>query len=378
LLTDAVIAELQFTGVTYGQELNTAGSFTGHLMVGDVRENFSDIENATKPGWRSLYVERDGTLVWGGIIWTRTYDSMTQTMTVGAREFESYFENRIVQSNSTGAGGELTYSASTDVGAIVSDIFNKIINRHTPNSDIGIDFYSPSLGPVGGNGFQCKDLEFRPFLDVVQQLSKQVQPNGFDFNVDIRYADDGSGVITKILNLELRRGNTVTIGVTPDAPMLEMPGNLVGYSWPEDGNSIVTEGFGTGNDNIYYLNPNLIGVVTNLDYLASTQLSNGAPLLQEVYSAMNEGNPIIVGNLNEAFVKAKQQPVTVAELIWDQVSDPQLGFFRTGDEFRVKIQDVRFPDGLDTVLRLSRYEVQAGESGPERITGFFVNPNAFV
>jgi hypothetical protein len=373
LLSDEVLAELQLTGVTYGQELNTAGTLSAHLMIGDVRENFTDIDIATKPGWRSIYVERDGTIVWGGIIWTRVYDSFSQTLTIGAREFESYFENRVVQSNET--WGYLAWASTVDIGQIISDCFSAVINRYLPNSDIGINFASPTLGAVGGDGFVINDFEFRPFLDVVQQLSKMVYPKGFDFNVDISYDIDGN--IVKTLNLEPHRGTAAVIGVTVNAPMLELPGNLVGYSWPEDGNSIVTEGFGTGNNAIWYGNPNLTSI-TNLDYLATAQLTDGAPLVQQVYSSMNQDDPTIVGRLTEAFVKAKQQPVTVAELVWDQVSNPQIGYFKTGDEFRIKIQDIRFPDGIDTVLRLSRYEVQAGENGPERITGFFVDPNAFV
>jgi hypothetical protein len=423
-LTDQVIAELQLTGVTYGQELNTAGSFSGHILISDQRESIFDIDFATTPGRRALYVERDGTIVWGGLIWSRTYDSQTQTLGLTGREFESWLENRVVQSNTT-PYGQLTYSGDTDVFDVIRSIYSYLVARYPPYSSLNIGISSNLLGrPVGISAgmtwlgswfsgfnysvgdavsyggqawvantantnetpgttsawdalpdFQVLDSEFRPFLDVVQQLSRQAGQTGFDFNVDITY--DVSGNIVKTLNLEPRRGDVVTIGSSQYSAVLDFPGNVVFYSWPEDGNSIVTEGFGVGNGSgdggIWYGNDYLT-TVANLDTLATSQLLDGYPLLQKVYSASNEHNPFIVGDLTEAFVNAKQFPVTVATIVWDQVAQPPIGYFKVGDEFRISIVDSRFPNGLDTVMRLTKYEVQAGEDGPERITGSFINP----
>jgi hypothetical protein len=40
-------------------------------------------------------------LVWGGILWARDYDSVTQKVTFNGSEFESYFDRRRIISNTT-------------------------------------------------------------------------------------------------------------------------------------------------------------------------------------------------------------------------------------------------------------------------------------
>ena len=379
LVTNDIYAELPLTGVTYGQELNTAGSFSGHLMIGDQSLSAYPIDQATKPGRTALYIERDGTLVWGGIIWSRTYSSDNQTLTLSGREFESYFENRLVLSTS---GTYLAIPAGTDLFVAVRTIFYYVQYYYPPNSDIGLQLdYSVSLGQnVPDPGLVVKNEEFRTVMDAVKQLSNMAKSSssavasGFDFNINVDY--NTAGDIVKTLELAAHRGDKWTAG-DPNVSMLEFPGNVVSYEWPEDGNSIATEVFAVGNSNIYYQNYYLSSL-TNLDYKNTAQLADGAPLLQKVNSVQNEDNPIIVEQLNVAYGLAHAKPVTVATITWDSINDPQIGSFKTGDEFRIKIDDVRFPNGIDTVLRLSKFEVQAGENGPERITASFVDPLAFT
>jgi hypothetical protein len=379
LITNNIYAELPLTGVTYGQELNTAGAFSGHLMIGDPVLSAYPIDQATKPGRTALYIERDGTLVWGGVIWSRTYSSDNQTLTVTGREFESYFENRLVLSTSD---KYLAIPAGTDLFVAVRTIFYYVQYYYTPNSDIGLQYdYSAALGQnVPDPGLVVNNKEFRTVLDVVKQLSNMAKStsssvaSGFDFNINVDY--NTAGDIVKSLELSAHRGGKWSAG-DPNAPMLEFPGNVVSYEWPEDGNSVANEVFAVGNSGIDYTNYYL-DYLTNLDYKNIAQLTDGAPLLQKVNSVQNEDNPIIVDQLNLAYGLAHAKPITVATVTWDQVSDPQLGFFQTGDEFRIKIDDVRFPNGLDTVLRLSKFEVSVGENGPERITASFVDPLAFT
>jgi hypothetical protein len=379
LLTNDIYAELPLTGVSFSQELNTAGAFSGHLMIGDPVLEAYPIDQATKPSRTALYVERDGTLVWGGVVWSRSYDSDSQTMTITGREFESYYENRLVLSTS---GTYLSIPAGTDLFTAVNSIFYYVQYYYSPNSDIGLQLnYSAALGQnIPTPGFVVKNNEFRTVMDVVKQLSNMAKSSsssvasGFDFNINVDY--DTAGNIVKSLELLAHRGGTWSAG-DPNAPMLEFPGNVVSYEWPEDGNSVATEVFAVGNSDINYQNYYLSSL-TGLDYRNTAQLTDGAPLLQKVNSVQNQENPTIVEQLNIAYGLAHAKPVTVATITWDQVSDPQLGFFQTGDEFRIKIDDVRFPAGLDTVLRLSKFEVSVGEDGPERITASFVDPLAFT
>ena len=67
LLTDTVQAELPLTGVNFTQSLNSSGALQGTLLLSGL-PSASNATNATVPAYNALYVERDGVLVWGGII----------------------------------------------------------------------------------------------------------------------------------------------------------------------------------------------------------------------------------------------------------------------------------------------------------------------
>jgi|694.fasta_scaffold50603_2 hypothetical protein len=112
-LTNAVIAELPFTGVSYERALKTAGSFSGSIPVIDKTAAYSLYDN-TMPGRTSLYVVRNGECVWGGIIWSRSYSVIDRNLSVTATEFTSYFYHRNIWKTYThNLGATLVASGGT-------------------------------------------------------------------------------------------------------------------------------------------------------------------------------------------------------------------------------------------------------------------------
>jgi hypothetical protein len=99
LRTNDILAELPLTNVTFSQVLNTPGAFSGEILASDIRESAYDIVGSTEPARTAVYVDRDGVLIWGGIIWLRTWDTDTQKFGFQAREFGSYFERRRITEN---------------------------------------------------------------------------------------------------------------------------------------------------------------------------------------------------------------------------------------------------------------------------------------
>jgi len=88
LLTDEIIGELPITGVSFTQQLNQAGTLQAHLLLTGINTYQFNVEACTQPGRNAIYVDRDGVLVWGGVIWNRTYNSAAHTISIAAREFE--------------------------------------------------------------------------------------------------------------------------------------------------------------------------------------------------------------------------------------------------------------------------------------------------
>jgi hypothetical protein len=93
LLTNQVLAEIPFKGVSFERSIKAAGSFGGNIPV--IPETASmDLYNSTMPGKTGLYVVRDSECVWGGIIWNRNYNVIDRELSVSASEFTSYFYHR--------------------------------------------------------------------------------------------------------------------------------------------------------------------------------------------------------------------------------------------------------------------------------------------
>ena len=106
VLTNQIIAELSLTNVNFTQQLNTSGTATGELLLTGVNSAALNVLASTTPGRNALYIDRNGVLLWGGIIWAREWDSASQLMKLTAREFESYFERRRITQTTPFTGYE--------------------------------------------------------------------------------------------------------------------------------------------------------------------------------------------------------------------------------------------------------------------------------
>lgn len=382
LLSNTVIGELPLTGVTWGQALNAAGNFNGHMMLSDSRiqnvlgtynaSNVFTLDYVTTPAKTGLYVERDGVIVWGGVIWARTYDSSSQTLSLVAREFESYLERRRISAASVGGySGANVWAAGTDQFTIVKTLVDNA--QTAANGNIGIS--TAGIGSSGqgiANVLAIYDYEKRNLFDTILQLSQQNAPYGFDFNITCAY--DSTYTLTRTMNCYYPRKG---LGVSGNFnnPMLEFPSVMVAYSYPEDGSSLVNQlfGVGPGNNEGQY-----ISVATS-----GASFTAGFPLLEDVASFTQVPDPRMVDQLSLAQVNARYVPVTVMSASWVPTTEPttgqyvapNIGDFTTGDFFRIRITDDRFPNTLDTALRLSKFDVRVGDDGTaEMITGTFVIP----
>lgn len=95
LMTNKLLIEVPFKGVSFSRTLVDAGTFTGDIAITEETYNLSLYEN-TLPARTALYVVRNGVCVWGGIIWGRTYSLIDKVMSVSAAEFTSYLNKRVV------------------------------------------------------------------------------------------------------------------------------------------------------------------------------------------------------------------------------------------------------------------------------------------
>jgi len=113
LLSNTVLAEIPFRGVSFERSIKAAGSFSGTVPVIPETAHM-DIYNSTMPGKTGLYIVRDQECIWGGIIWSRSYDVLERSLSVNASEFTSYFHHRNIWKTWThDFGADIVVSSGT-------------------------------------------------------------------------------------------------------------------------------------------------------------------------------------------------------------------------------------------------------------------------
>ena len=353
LLTNEIIAELPLTGVSFTQQLNQAGSFDAHLLLSGINSFEYNVDAATTPGRNAIYVDRNGVLVWGGVIWGRSYNSTAQTLSLQAREFISYFERRRILSP-TGEG--LSYT-NIDQLVIAKELVENM--QTAPYGDIGL-LYNTEGQTTSGNLVSrvYYNYELKTVFNAIQDLSRQL--DGFDFHIDVYY-DPITGQPVKAFNTYYPRVGATYSSSNPYAPFFEFPaGNVVEYEYPEDGsiaaNTIYAVGAGSNE-------AKQIIIAVNTPYLL-----DGWALLEDQSNYSDVTDLTVLNNLATGQVNAVAYPPTTMKLVAPPFVDPEFGTYEVGDEVRVTINDNRFPTGLDTVFRIVGLSLQPGEDGPERVT----------
>src|SRR5262249_46351678 len=101
-------------------------------------------KRATSCSNTALFVDFAGHLIWGGILWTSSYDSSDpqKLLKMGATEFGSYFQSRL-QADDYSA----TWAAGADPMLIAEQICEDALAKGTVMGGITL-----KLSPAGGEG----------------------------------------------------------------------------------------------------------------------------------------------------------------------------------------------------------------------------------
>ena len=359
LLTNQILAELPLTGVSFTSVLNGAGTLSGSLLVTDKTQTYLNIWGATQPARTALYVERfsDGgtpTLVWGGIVWARDYNSTTQHITLNASEFESYFDKRKIIAVS-GTTGSQVYKNADPLLIARTLIQNAQLAPATTNSNIGVITGSELSGTTVSKTYF--DAELKSVLAAVQDLS-HASTSGFDFKIVVAY--DGAFNPTKTLKIGYPRLGTAYSTSNATAPVMEFPGNVIEYTLLEDGtlaaNFIFAVGVGNGQGklNRYSSDP--------------TQWTAGWPLLEAATNYGDVSSQSLLDNLALGQLNAVKNPPISLKIIYPPYVDPILGSYSLGDDVRIRINDDRAGQ-VDDYYRIVSISVVPGENNTgERAT----------
>jgi len=152
LMSNTVLAEVPFTGVSYERALKSAGSFSGSIPVID-KTSALNLYDTTMPGRTALYVVRNNVCVWGGLIWSRSYSASSKVLNVNGSEFTSYLHHRNIWK---------TYSHDFSATAVTSGGAGLTL--------VTLDFASfpfSAGGPVRIEFYEVGNFQYNNYYDIL-------------------------------------------------------------------------------------------------------------------------------------------------------------------------------------------------------------------
>lgn len=360
LRTDTLLAELPCQNVSFDIQLNGAGGFQGQIPLdGSDKIVKLDPLNATQEARSYLWIEVDGVLVWGGLVWTSGFDSSQGYIQLNGNETWSYFKHQKLR------GGNYNY-ANIDQLAIARDILAYVQARlgpvvdwrgSTAGGDIGVTLGNETCGVLRTRVYNL--YEEKEVGLAVEELS-QVQ-NGFDFVIEVGYVN---GVRTKTFRPSYpRRG----VSATNSGFVWEYPGSITNFRVSKDGTMMTNwmKTLGAGSAENMLTSQAFDGASIDLGYprLDGTT-SHGDVVVQSTLDAWS---------LSEQ--KAVASPIVFYEVDVRGDKVPTFGTYQVGDEARFRLGGPYFYKGvLDTFFRIYNIKVSPQEKGqPEKIT-FVLGP----
>jgi hypothetical protein len=143
LVSNQVIAEIPFSGVSYERAIRKAGSFSGTIAAIEATKNYNLYE-VTMPGRTGLYVLRNGVCVWGGMIWSRSYSESSKQLSVDASEFTSYLYHRNIWQTLI-YGSEFIGISSFSIASGVATVVTEEPHGFQINDFVKITFTNPTV-----------------------------------------------------------------------------------------------------------------------------------------------------------------------------------------------------------------------------------------
>lgn len=299
--------------------------------------------NGSQSDRNAIFVDFGGTLVWGGPIWTRRYNSDDRMLEISAREWPSYYQRQFIDQT-------LKFAAGLDGTADLENADQLAIARYLiqfitdqAGGDVLTELGAELSGVTRDRTYFW--YEYKEVWEAILQLSRVI--DGFDVAFDVFW---DNGVPAQKLTLSYpRRGRLA--GATE--VVLDYPGNIVHYEWPEDGDRMATRvhalGAGEGDSAI------------RASRSKQQLIDNGYPLLQEVYTYTDIIEQATLDNHAEADLAALQEPFTAPTVTLAASRDPIFGTYITGDDAMLQIVDERFPAGLNTSMRILGWKVHPEE-----------------
>ena len=234
IITNQVIGELPLTGVSYERALKDAGSFSGTLALTQ-ETNGIDVYSATMPGKNAIYVLRNEECVWGGPIWSRSYDVVGKTVSINANEFTSYYQHRkIWKTWNLTHDGTLVYVDPDNSSQLIVELNPDTDDRITIDEGVAVE-----LAFIDKKGYNLNG-HFRVNKDYVNAKKITVDKEALQWNVyGVDHTFKTKGDKLTVASRKVVKGSK-EVQISTDSPHLLSVGDVVNISDLEKNVAVAT------------------------------------------------------------------------------------------------------------------------------------------
>jgi hypothetical protein len=352
LLTGAVTAEIELTGVRISRRLNAAGTLNGTWPVPNNWAGGSPYV-LTTPARTMVTAFRDGRPMYGGVLWTRRPDPERQTIELGCADWFSYFDHRFVLPLFTpnGTTSQVSMLNTSFSQVEQNEIVRQLVAQaqaHT-GGNLGIVVDSTNSGILRDRTYAGHEL-----VDVgtaLKQLAEVIDGPDLAFGVSPEL--DANGRVVKTL----RVGNP-KLGQEGSAHVFELGANVRSYSFDSDGTRMATRQYATGEG---IEAGQLVAVAEN-----TVRASDGWPILETETSFNTVSLDTTLQEHADAELARNSLPVVTPTLTVDASGldangrkvFPSAGEVTLGDQVRFVAKDWFFKNGISTIVRVVGIEYQ--------------------
>jgi len=348
LVAGTISAALPCKDVTYTQQLNTPGSFSASLNVSDPGVANMDPITWTAPGKTALWIDRNGVLVWGGIIWGRTYDSTKYQIAISGSTFDSYGQRRYIDYDNV--------VTSTEQLTVAANLWNTMQTKAHGNINCPAVVTTPSGVTINA---QWLTTDRKRVIDAIKDLTNSA--TGFDYAVQVAWTSN----LTTSQTMVFGYPNLGRIQSTNQL-LFQYPGNIISYTLSEDGASVANTNlaFGAGSGATA-----LVATALN-----TSSLTNGYPVLEGGTSYKDITDPTQLQNFANADMYLYTNPPQQVTALVRGDLDPIIGSYNLGDYVMLQISDYRFPAipglpyGISAAYQIRNVSIAVDDQGVEHVT----------
>jgi hypothetical protein len=296
----------------------------------------------TVPGRTAFWAYRENTVVWGGIVLSREYQSNGEALTLTGQTFECYAARRFPRY----VLGKTTQKLNQGQSSIIAYLWQQL--QGVAGGNIGVQPATsiPAADPIVQLTINGYDLS-TSYDDLIMSIVNQ--STGPDYTIG--WYEDGNGYPQKQLVVQKPIGNPV--GITD--LVVDFPGSVVDY--------VYTENASAGN--------NFWWAVGDGDGAAAIVGTAGDPVAVSsgypIWEGVNSYNGVTV----QATINAHAQsdlfsldlPVVTHHVDLAGDSFPKFGTYGMGDYVVVNVTDARFPASTQFKVRAVGWAIQPPDTG---------------